>query len=216
MFAQPGKRQPLSRAFKTRLSGAEIVRVLRPTLSGSPSSFSTSATTLASHDSRRAVSADIEGPCSNSQHPAARSRKRFFGHMHDDLITLGAGGFDRAVREEALGDQAQGIRAARAERNRRHRRSRGNVLRQILDRDVERFHDARAHLRRQAGRSARASRHRRIESSPPGFAAAAPRATTPRPPGNGDMHAPASRRAARCRARRSSAGSLRSQARQRA
>ena len=32
------------------------------------------ATTLASQASRRAVSAAIEGPCSNSQHPAVRSR----------------------------------------------------------------------------------------------------------------------------------------------
>ena len=48
--------------------------------------------------------------------------------MHHDLITLGAGGFNRAVRQKALGDQGQGIRAARAERNRLLRRSSWNVL----------------------------------------------------------------------------------------
>jgi hypothetical protein len=61
VWAQPGKRQPLSRAFSRRRSAGEIVRVVRPTLSGSPWSFSIKEITLESQASRRAVSAAIDG-----------------------------------------------------------------------------------------------------------------------------------------------------------
>ena len=50
-----------------------MVRVLRPTLSGSPFSFSTIPTTLASHAKRLHVSAETLGPCSISQQPAVFS-----------------------------------------------------------------------------------------------------------------------------------------------
>ena len=53
----------------------------------------------------------------------------FFGHVHHDLETLSAGGFNRAMRQEAFGYQGQCIRAARAERNRLLRRSSWNVPR---------------------------------------------------------------------------------------
>ena len=37
--------------------------------------------------------------------------------MHDDLLAIGAGGFQDVVRQEALGHQGEGVRAARAEGN---------------------------------------------------------------------------------------------------
>jgi hypothetical protein len=52
-----------------------MTRVLRPTLSGSPSASSTSVTMLASQQKRRADSAAMDGPCSMWQHPAARLRR---------------------------------------------------------------------------------------------------------------------------------------------
>src|SRR5690606_36063960 len=80
LFGQPGKRQPLSRASIARLIGAGMVRVFRPTLSGSGAglwalgSGQRIGTTLASHARRLHVSAETPGPCSISQQPATLSR----------------------------------------------------------------------------------------------------------------------------------------------
>ncbi len=39
------------------------------------------------------------------------------GHVHDDLVAIGARSFDGGVREETFGHQGEGVRATRAERN---------------------------------------------------------------------------------------------------
>ena len=44
--------------------------------------------------------------------------QRLRGHMHDDLLAIGAGRFQDIVRQEALGHQGEGVRAAGAEGNR--------------------------------------------------------------------------------------------------
>ncbi len=64
------KRQPPSRALSARRIAGGMLRVLRPTSSGSPCSFSISVSRLESQVKRRAVSAAIEGPSSISHRPA--------------------------------------------------------------------------------------------------------------------------------------------------
>ena len=71
--AQPGKRHPRSRLRSARRTAGGMLRVRRPTLSGSPLGPSTTGTIPASQHSRRAVSAAMAVRCSISQRPARPS-----------------------------------------------------------------------------------------------------------------------------------------------
>ena len=68
-----------------------MVRFLRPTLSGSPCSFSTIATRLASQDSLLAVSAAIDGSMFQLATPGVAVLQGLGIDMHHDLLTVAAG-----------------------------------------------------------------------------------------------------------------------------
>src|SRR5271170_5774821 len=81
-----------------------MLRVLRPTSSGSPCSFSSTLIRLASQERRRAVSTGIAG----------RMRTQSLGiDVHYDLKAVGSARRCIGLREEALGHRGQRIGAPR-------------------------------------------------------------------------------------------------------
>src|SRR5262245_51581613 len=89
-----------------------MLRVLRPTLSGSPSAFSRSMTTLQSQPSRRTVSAGSDGPCSISQRPAGSGLDACLQGLDQEGAGLGgqAGSHDeRAVIVEVVVQASAGL-----------------------------------------------------------------------------------------------------------
>ena len=122
MAGQPGKRQPRSRLANARRTAGGMLRVRRPTLSGSPFGPSTTGTMPASQQSLRAVSDAMAVRCSISQRPAAPFASTSALDMDDDFVPVRSKSRRIARFEHPLGHPRQRIGAAHGARWASHER----------------------------------------------------------------------------------------------